>query len=50
MISVGIGKYANRKELRLMAESDNDVIMAISFDDLQKKVVSFEKKACEGKR
>jgi hypothetical protein len=49
MISVGIGKYANRKELRLMTDSDDDVIMATSFDDLQKRVVTFEKKACEGR-
>jgi hypothetical protein len=48
MIAVGIGKDAERKELRLMTNQDDDVVMTESFDALLKKVKGFADTACEG--
>lgn len=50
MIAVGIGMDAERKELRLMTNQDEDVVMTESFDALLKRVKRFAEKACEGKQ
>lgn len=49
IITVGIGKYANRKELRLMTDNDDDVLMLQSFNDLTTKLGTLKMKSCEGK-
>lgn len=49
IFAVGIGSHVSRKELRLLTEKDDDVVMAKSFDDLLAKVGTFSKATCEGR-
>jgi Mg-chelatase subunit ChlD len=50
IFAVGIGSYVSKKELRLMTERDEDVVMATSFDDLLAKVGTFSKTTCQGRK
>ena len=49
IFAMGIGKEVDRKELRLMTETDADVLVADSFDDLRNRVDKLGKSACEGR-
>ena len=46
ILAIGIGAKANRSQLRLMVEKDEDVLMTKSFDDLILKLNSLIKKTC----
>ena len=48
VIAIGVGKYVKRDELKLIASSEKDVIIAQSFDDLLAAVEPLTKSACEG--
>ena len=46
ILAIGIGSSTDKKELRLMVEKDEDVLLAKSFDDLILKLNSLIKKTC----
>lgn len=48
IIAIGVGDKVDRGELRLMTETDQDVYLTSSFNDLLKKVPTFSSKACRG--
>lgn len=48
VVAVGIGKSADRNELSLLTENDEDVVMVSTFQDLQAKLQTLKTKSCEG--
>lgn len=48
LIAIGIGKNVKNEELKSIASSDKDVILADTFDGLLAEVEPLTKSACEG--
>lgn len=48
LITIGIGKNVKEEELKSIASSDKDVILAETFDGLLEEVEPLTKSACEG--
>lgn len=46
-LSIGIGHVVDRNELRAMVESDEDVITAVNFDELVKRIQNISQLTCE---
>ena len=48
IVSIGIGRRANKEQLKVIASSEKDVVLASTFDGLLDKVEPLTKVACEG--
>jgi uncharacterized protein YegL len=48
MVAVGVGSAADRNELRLLTDKDDDVFMTDSFDDMLGKMPSLSFTGCQG--
>lgn len=46
VLAVGVGKGVDREELRLVTESDEDVVVAADFEDLLLKLSNLTSQAC----
>ena len=46
VFAVGVGSLADRDELRLMVQRDDDVFLAKNFDDLLKKTYKIAQRTC----
>ena len=47
VLAVGIGSGVDRDELRLVTETDEDVVVAADFQDLMLKIGNLTSRACE---
>ena len=47
MYSLAIGKYTNKKELRLVVEKNSDMFKASTFSGLRRRVASLVRTTCD---
>jgi len=48
LIAIGVGQRVNKEELKMIASSDEDVIITKDFDSLLGEVEPLTRSACEG--
>lgn len=48
LIAIGVGSNVNKEELKMIASSDEDVIITDNFDTLLGQVQALIRTACEG--